>query len=49
MFGFKKNEIEEELMKIIKEIPKVINLDKPPIAEDKPYCKNCSFYELRMI
>ncbi len=43
------NEIEEELMKIIKEIPKVINLDKPPIAEDKPYCKNCSFYELCMI
>jgi CRISPR-associated exonuclease Cas4 len=43
------SEIEEEMDKIIENIPKIVNLNAPPSAENKPYCKKCSFYELCMI
>ena len=39
------NEMEE----ILKGIIEVSNLITPPIAENKPYCKRCSFYELCMV
>lgn len=42
-------DIIEKLDNIIEDIPKVVNLNKPPKAEKKPYCKNCSFFELCMI
>jgi CRISPR-associated exonuclease Cas4 len=37
--------IEKELEKAIKEIPKIVKLEKPPNAIYKKYCKKCSYYE----
>lgn len=51
----KKEEIilDEELIKemdeILNGIVEVSNLKAPPVAETKPYCKRCSFYELCMV
>lgn len=42
-------DIIKELDDIIEDIPKVVNLNKPPKEKKKPYCKNCSFFELCMI
>lgn len=43
------NEIIKEMENIFEGILKISNLKIPPIAEIKPYCKGCSFYELCMI
>lgn len=43
------DEIIEEIENIIEGIIKISNLNKPPFAEKKPYCKGCSFYELCMV
>ena len=43
------NNIIKEMDKIIEGIIKIAILDTPPIAEKKPYCKRCSFYELCMV
>lgn len=43
------SEIEKEIIEIIEETKKIINLKKPPIASKKPYCKRCSFFELCMV
>lgn len=42
-------EIIEEMNNILKGIDDVVNLDKPPKSNKKPYCRNCSFYELCMV
>ena len=42
-------EIIKEMNDIIDGILIISNLKKPPIADIKPYCKGCSFYELCMI
>lgn len=42
-------DIIKKLDYIIEDIPKIANLNKPPKAEKKSYCKNCSFFELCMI
>ncbi len=39
-------EIENNIEKIIKDIPRIISLPTPPKPIRKPYCKNCSYYEL---
>lgn len=39
----------DEMDKIIDGILEISKLEKPPIAEIKPYCKGCSFYELCMV
>ena len=39
----------KEMDDIIEGIINISNLIKPPIAENKPYCKKCSFYELCMV
>ena len=36
----------EEMDEILEGILEVSNLKTPPVAENKPYCKKCSFYEL---
>ena len=36
----------EKLRKIIKEIKKIINLEKPPKEIMKSYCKACAYYPL---
>jgi len=38
-------EIENEIIKIIKEIPRIVSLQNPPKPIKKPYCKRCSYYE----
>ena len=38
--------IEKEIEEIIKGIEKIAQMDKPPEARRKPYCKRCSYYEL---
>lgn len=38
-----------EIDDIIEGILEISNLSSPPIAEKKPYCKGCSFYELCMV
>ena len=43
------NEIIQEMDNIIYGILEVSNLRRPPLAESKPYCKGCSFYELCMV
>ena len=43
------DDVIEKLDNIIEDIPKIVNLNKPPKAEKKPYCKNCSFFELCMV
>jgi len=39
-------EKEVEIEGIIKKIKEIIKLESPPKAIKKPYCKNCSYYEL---
>lgn len=39
-------EIEKEIELILEEIPKIVNLKTPPKIIKKPYCKNCSYYNL---
>ena len=39
----------EELGKILSGIAEISNLKVPPVAENKSYCKRCSFYELCMV
>lgn len=43
------DDIIEEMDNICEDIPRIIKLNKPPFAINKPYCKNCSFFELCMI
>ncbi len=43
------NETIKELKQIIEDIPKIIKQKTPPKAKKKPFCKNCSFYELCMV
>lgn len=59
VLAYPKEKKKEELMlddEKIKEIESILNgildivaLEKPPIAENKNYCKKCSFYELCMV
>ena len=39
----------KEMDEIIEGILDISNLEKPPVAENKPFCKNCSFFELCMV
>ncbi len=39
-------QLESNLKEILKEIKCIINLEKPPAPESKPYCKGCMYYEL---
>jgi len=39
-------EIEKEIQLIIEDIPKIISRNSPPPIPRKPYCKNCSYYNL---
>ncbi len=39
----------EEMDKILSGIVEISNLKVPPVAENKSYCKRCSFYELCMV
>lgn len=39
----------KEMDDILEGILEISNLTTPPIAENKPYCKRCSFYELCMV
>ena len=43
------DEIIKEMEGIFNGIIEISNLSKPPLAESKPYCKRCSFYELCMV
>ncbi|SFL74521.1 CRISPR-associated exonuclease, Cas4 family [Methanobrevibacter olleyae] len=43
------DEIIEEMDNIIKGIEHIVNLNIPPKAIKKPYCKGCSFFELCMV
>lgn len=43
------DDIIEEMERILDGILEVSNLNEPPLAENKPYCKRCSFYELCMV
>lgn len=43
------DEIIEEVDNIIDGILKISDLNAPPHAEIKPYCKECSFFELCMV
>lgn len=38
-------DLEQELLKVLEEIEKIINLPKPPKLEKLPYCKKCSYFE----
>ena len=38
-------ELEREIEKAIKEIRKIINMEKPPKAERTPYCSKCAYKE----
>lgn len=46
---FLTDEIIEEMETIIKDIERVVKLDKPPKSVKMPYCKGCSFFELCMV
>jgi len=35
---------EKEIERAIKEIKRIVKLDKPPKVKKKPYCKSCSYY-----
>ncbi len=37
-------EEEKRLISILDDIPRIIQLPRPPPVEKKPYCKGCSFY-----
>lgn len=39
-------EIEKEIEEAINTIPKIIEKEKPPEKSQKPYCNNCSYYEM---
>jgi len=39
-------DIEKEIENIIIRIKEIVSLEKPPPTIKKPYCKNCSYYEL---
>lgn len=43
------DDIIEEMENIINGILEISYLNQPPNANNKPYCKNCSFYELCMV
>lgn len=43
------DKIIKEIEEIMEGILKISNLISPPIAEKKPYCNGCSFYELCMV
>ena len=43
------DEIIKEMEEIIQDIGNIINLERPPKAIKKPYCKGCSFFELCMV
>lgn len=43
------DEIIKEMDEIIQDIGNIINLERPPKAIKKPYCKGCSFFELCMV
>jgi CRISPR-associated exonuclease Cas4 len=43
------DDIIEEMNQIIEGIIEIASLNKPPLAETKPFCKNCSFFELCMV
>ena len=43
------DELIEEMDEILKGIVKISNLKVPPVAENKAYCRRCSFYELCMV
>jgi len=36
---------EKEIERAIKEIKRIVKLDKPPKVKKKPYCKSCSYYD----
>lgn len=38
-------EIEKEIDEIVADIPKILELKTSPKAENKKYCKGCSYYE----
>jgi len=39
-------EKEEKIKQILRKISEVLSLPNPPEVVKKPYCKNCSYYEL---
>ena len=39
-------DLEKELKKAIKEIKKILEMDKPPQPKKIPYCKNCAYKEM---
>ncbi len=43
------DKIIKEMDKILEDIPKIVQLDKPPKAYKKKYCRKCSFFELCMV
>ena len=43
------DELIEEMDKILEGVVEISNLKVPPFAENKAYCKRCSFYELCMV
>lgn len=43
------DKIMNEMEDIFKGIIEISKLNRPPFAENKPYCKRCSFYELCMV
>lgn len=43
------SEIEEEIKKIIHDIPSIVSQQHPPPVIIKPYCKGCTYYELCMV
>lgn len=42
-------QIEEEVEKIINDIPSIVSQPYPPPVIIKPYCKRCTYYELCMV
>ena len=43
------DELINELKEIMKDIIKISDLQRPPEAINKPYCRRCTYYELCMI
>ena len=43
---FLTNSEEEELMEVLEEIKKTLNMNIPPKVINKAFCKTCSYYEL---
>lgn len=43
------SEIEDEMEKIIQDIPTIVSQQLPPPVIIKPYCKRCTYYELCMV